>query len=66
MIQDGEDKMSKGIEVSMQLVSVENPAALPETTVPTGPERWFRAMLPIVPDITAKVWVAASPAPAFV
>jgi hypothetical protein len=66
MIQDGEDKMSEGMETTIQLTSVENPAALPETTCPTGPERGFRAMLPIVPDITAKVWVAASPAPAFV
>lgn len=66
IVQDGEENMATGTELSIQLVSVGNPVPLPETTVPIGPDVGVSTRPLVGPAVTAKVAVAESPGPAFV
>ena len=65
-VQDCEENILEGAEMSTQLVSVGNPVPLPETTAPAGPVVGVRVRLLVGPAVTANVAVAESPAPAFV
>jgi hypothetical protein len=66
MVHDVEDSSPGGLEVSIHAVSVENPVAVPETTVPGGPDVGANVRAATVPEVTVKVALAESPAPPFV
>ena len=60
---DDEENSPEGLEISKHAASLENPVAEPETTVPGGPDVGVSVKEPTVPEVTAKVAVAESPAP---
>jgi hypothetical protein len=62
----GEDRMLKGAEMSVQLVSLGKPEDRPVTIVPIAPEAGVSVRVLIGPAIAAKIAVAESPAPASV
>jgi hypothetical protein len=66
IVQDGEDRIPAGEEVSIHAVSVANPLAVPTTGVPLGPDVGVSVKVPTGPTITENVWVAESVGPAFV
>jgi hypothetical protein len=66
IVHDGEDSRPEGLEVSIQAVSVANSVAEPETGVPGGPDVGVSVRVSTVPELTVKVALAESPAPAFV
>jgi hypothetical protein len=59
---DGEANRLEGEEESMQLVSVGNSEAVPDTTVPIGPEVEVSTKVLIGPAVTVNVAVAESAA----
>jgi len=62
MAHEGEANRPDGEEESTQLRSVGNPEAVPDTTVPTGPEVGLSTKVPAGPETTVKVALAESPA----
>jgi hypothetical protein len=66
IVQDGEDTSPEGAELNIHEVSVANPVPVPETGVPGMPDVGVSVKVPTVPEVTAKVALAVSPAPPFV
>jgi len=66
MVQDGEDRIPDGAEMSEHVVSVVKPGPEPETTWPIGPDNGVSVKVLLGPTVTAKLALAESPAPAFV
>jgi len=62
MAHEGEANKPGGEEESTQLRSVGNPEAVPDTTVPIGPEVGVSTKALVGPEITVKVAVAESAA----
>jgi len=66
IVQDGEESSPDGADVNWHDTSLENPVAEPETGVPGMPDVGVSVKVPTVPEVTAKVALAVSPAPPFV
>jgi hypothetical protein len=66
MLQEAEDRIVDGAAVTMHELSLENPPALPVTTVPVDPDAGVSVRVIGGPDDTRKVAVAESLPPRFV
>jgi hypothetical protein len=62
MVHEGEANKLEGLEESTQLVSVGNPEAVPETSVPIGPDVGVSSKMLVGPAVTVNVAVAESAA----